>query len=208
MVELQLIADGDTWARHSLDLQRGPTGVFDSFAYGSTQVMIPLEHWPMQDALAVNVVQGVDVLVTTGDLSALHADEWVCLKSLTGSQLLSHTADSPGWSITLDVRADNDGKAIIRTVHVLRHTDAAPEDAPTSGSDESSTRVIDAADADETIAALSSRSFLVRSLTGQVEACETRLALGRLLSGAQSEVSVVLEVRGPPQPAVLSRAPH
>ena len=32
--------------------------------------------------------------------------------------------------------------------------------------------------------------------------------LGRLLSGAQSEVSVVLEVRGPPQPAVVSRAPH
>jgi hypothetical protein len=146
--------------------------------------------------------------ITLGD------DEWVELKTVRGgdgtlSRLLSRTLESVGpWSVTLDVK-HGDVTSLLRTVHVLHSASRSERDSstliaadaasPSNGSDANAAAVAtlnggmhaDAVDAQQTIASLSSRSYALRALTGQVALCETRAALGALVSGEHAQPVII-----------------
>jgi hypothetical protein len=127
---------------------------------------------------------------------------WVLMKLLHDpdgqpARLLSHTHEAKDWSFTFDIKERDSSTAVLRTIHVLRRrhqalpqmaetvpiaADAAAiaaDPVPSSEADDAA----DAADADETIAAMSNRSFFIRRLLGQATASSTSELLGQLLCG-------------------------
>ena len=120
---------------------------------------------------------------------------WVEIKMMEAAdgsrtRLLSHTSEPPGpWSFTVDVRTtDGRDTALLRTVHVLRRSSVhlPEEQQAVSCSRRAAVRSSchdDAVDAEQTIAELSSRSYMLHRLTGRADVPLTRQLLSDILSG-------------------------